>query len=93
MLNGRELGWGEERQDMSIFPSPPPPPSFVFSQSSSPLESLLIRSSPLHVFLSKMAAVTCERRINQHSRPTKYASLQAMDEQETRSNISLGYKM
>ena len=64
-------GGGGRGGEGRIFPSPPPPLSF--SQSSSPLGSLLTRSSPLHVFLSKMAAVTRERRIIQPSRPTKYA--------------------
>lgn len=41
---------------------------------SSPLGLLLTRSSTLHVFPSKMATVTRERRNIQHSRPTKYAN-------------------
>ena len=67
----RALRGGGRGGEGRIFPSPPPPLSF--SQSSSPLGSLLTRSSPLHVFLSKMAAATRERRIIQPSRPTKYA--------------------
>ena len=50
-----------------------PPPS-SFSQSSSPLGSLLTRSSPLRIFLSKMAAVTREQRIIQRLHPTKYTA-------------------
>ena len=53
-----------------------------FSQTSSPLGSLLTRSSPLSVFPSKIAAIPCKQSIIQHSCPTKYGC--------TAGNLSVG---